>query len=339
MQLVVDDYGMFVGLKSERAQVRKGKATVQEAPLFDLEQVVLSGSGISISADLVEACAERGIPIFFMTSLGRPTAMLVSAGLAGTVRTRREQLLAYTDGRGVALAKAFARGKCLNQATLLKYMAKYRKSKDLVVYRQARDAAIEIEILADEVTRLEGVRVDDIRPSLLNREGRAAQFYWDAIGAMLRADLPWVGREHRGAVDPVNSALNYGYGMLYNQVQHALLLAGLDPYAGFVHVDRPGKPSLVLDAIEEFRQPIVDRTVFGLLNKGVERPAGCWPSGYGRGRTARSAMRAKSIRLRRSWRRKPVIWRPSCAVIERCMSRFWRGGEGGEGEHAVFGDV
>jgi CRISPR-associated endonuclease Cas1 len=155
-----------------------------------------------------------------------------------------------------------------------------------------------------------------------------------------------VGREHRGAVDPVNSALNYGYGMLYNQVQHALLLAGLDPYAGFVHVDRPGKPSLVLDAIEEFRQPIVDRTVFGLLNKGVEievDDAGMLTQATRRLLAervrARSAMKAKSTRLRRSWRHKPAILPPSCAVIERRMSRFWRGGEGGEGEHAVFGDV
>ncbi|MGH2523771.1 MAG: CRISPR-associated endonuclease Cas1, partial [Anaerolineales bacterium] len=65
-------------------------------------------------------------------------------------------------------------------------------------------------------------------------------------------------------------ALNYGYGVLYGQVERALVLAGLDPYAGFIHVDRPGKPSLTLDFIEEFRQPVVDRTVFGLANKGVK---------------------------------------------------------------------
>jgi CRISPR-associated protein Cas1 len=63
--------------------------------------------------------------------------------------------------------------------------------------------------------------------------------------------------------------LNYGYGVLYGQVERALVLAGLDPYAGFMHVDRPGKPSLVLDFIEEVRQPIVDRTVLGLANKNV----------------------------------------------------------------------
>lgn len=75
-------------------------------------------------------------------------------------------------------------------------------------------------------------------------------------------------RVHKGAQDPINSLLNYGYGILYSKIWGALLNAGLEPFAGFIHVDRPGKPSLVLDFIEEFRQPIVDRTVIALVNKG-----------------------------------------------------------------------
>jgi len=82
-------------------------------------------------------------------------------------------------------------------------------------------------------------------------------------------ELGWPGREGRGAHDPLNAAFNYGYGVLYGQVERALVLAGLDPYAGFIHVDRPGKPSLTLDLIEEFRAPVVDRTILGMVNRGV----------------------------------------------------------------------
>lgn len=270
VNLAVDEFGTFLGLKSERVQVRKHKDIVQETPLFQVNQVLLFGRGISLSTDLLLECAERGIPVHVLTSVGKPALMMVSAGLTGTIKTRREQLLAYADGRGVVLAKAFALGKCLNQVNLLKYMAKYRKATDAVLYREVRDAAIEIDVLATEIKRLEGACIDEVRLSLMNREGRASQIYWEAIGKLLRAEVEWAGREHRGAQDVVNMALNYGYGILYTQVEHALLLAGLDPYGGFVHVDRPGKPSLVLDAIEEFRQPVVDRTIFGLLNKGVE---------------------------------------------------------------------
>jgi CRISPR-associated protein Cas1 len=130
------------------------------------------------------------------------------------------------------------------------------------------DHVEEIRILA-EVCRREGHTIDDVRDQLFSIEGRAAQVYWRGIKLVLPASLNWPGRKGRGARDPFNSALNYGYGILYAQVERALVLAGLDPYGGFIHVDRPGKPSLVLDLIEEFRAPIVDRTMLGLANKGV----------------------------------------------------------------------
>jgi len=78
-----------------------------------------------------------------------------------------------------------------------------------------------------------------------------------------------MGREHRGATDAVNAMLNYGYGILYGSVWGAVLNAGLEPLAGFLHVDRSGKPSLVLDLVEEFRQPVVDRAVLSAVNLGM----------------------------------------------------------------------
>ena len=100
----------------------------------------------------------------------------------------------------------------------------------------------------------------------MNLEGRAAALYWECVQRLLPAGR-FTTRNHQGAVDDVNALLNYGYGILYSQVWSALTLAGLEPFAGFLHVDRPGKPSLVLDFIEEFRQPVVDRVVFAMINK------------------------------------------------------------------------
>ncbi len=269
MHLIVDGFGSFLGAKSERLQVRREGKVAEEVALCNLEGVLVSGRGVSLSCEAIQKCVEAGVPISFLGWSGAPYARLEAPGLAATVQTRRAQLLAYEDGRGVALALGFARGKLANQANLLKYMAKYRHEADPDAYRRARDAAIEIEALRREITALQAGRVDDLRPSLLNREGRAAAIYWDTVASLLNLAEPWAGREHRGATDPLNSALNYGYGILYSQVEHAAVLAGLDPYGGFVHVDRPGKPSLVLDLIEEFRQPVVDRTIFGLVNKRV----------------------------------------------------------------------
>jgi len=268
--LIIDQYGAFLGKHSERLQVRLNKDVLAETPLMDLEQVLIIAGGVSLSSDAIRACAEAGVPIAFLSRSGKPYARLTSADLIGTVQTRRELLLAYNDGRGVALARAFARGKLLNQANLLKYMAKYRKERDPQAYHIVWHIAGEIQTLATTLEGLTGENVEAIRPQLLNLEGRGASLYWEAIKRLLSPEIPFPGREQREAQDVVNACLNYGYGILYTQVEQALLLAGLDPYAGFIHVDRPGKPSLVLDLIEEFRQMVVDRTIFGLLNKGME---------------------------------------------------------------------
>jgi CRISP-associated protein Cas1 len=99
-------------------------------------------------------------------------------------------------------------------------------------------------------------------------EGTGGRMYWKQIVNMLPEGLGFSGRSHQGAADAVNAALNYGYGILTSHVWGAVMNAGLEPFAGFLHVDRSGKPSLVLDLIEEFRQPVVDRSILGWLNKG-----------------------------------------------------------------------
>ena len=268
--LVVEQFGRHVGKHQERLQVTDLKSgdTVIEAPLLHLESVLIASRGISISADAIAACTERGIPINFLDGHGNPFAALYSAGLTGTVLTRRAQLQAFGDGRGRAAAVAFCIGKLRNQANLLRYMAKYRKEAEPEAYEELRRLACEVLDHVTEIEHLGGVVVDDIRFELLSAEGRGAQRYWEGIRLLLRDDYDWPGRRTQGASDPINSALNYGYGILYGQVERAAVLAGLDPYAGFLHVDRSGKPSLVLDLIEEFRAPVVDRAILGLVNKG-----------------------------------------------------------------------
>jgi CRISPR-associated protein Cas1 len=267
--LVVDERGAYISKHQGRLQVRKGRQILQEAPLMHLEQVIISGRAVSLSAEAVSACAGQGIPIHLVSYQGTPYASLYAAGLTGTVQTRRAQLLAYTDRRGLDLAKAFARGKIGNQAALLRYLARYRKSQDAALYQELRLLAGEVEDHLAELRKLDGDTVDDVRAQLMGVEGRAAQKYWQGVRQAVAVGDDWPGRKGRGAKDPLNSALNYAYGILYGQIERAILLAGLDPYAGFVHADRPGKPSLVLDLVEEFRQPAADRPVFAIFNRGT----------------------------------------------------------------------
>lgn len=239
-----------------------------EVPLFRVGEIVITSSGVTLSSDLIEACCERGIRVSFLSSTGRPFAMLSSPMLTATVATRREQMAAYGDRRGCEVARTIVRGKLGNQAAVLKYFGKYQKTKDPDAYETLMKAVQGIDSLRRDAAQVDGACIDEIRGALLAIEGAAGRHYWSGVRTLVNARVAFDTREHRGATDPVNSALNYGYGILYTQIWGAVTNAGLEPFAGFLHVDRPGKPSLVLDLIEEFRQPIVDRAVMAMVTKG-----------------------------------------------------------------------
>lgn len=266
-EIFADVFGSHIGRHSERLMVTKGKTVLMQAPLMHLQQVIMASRGVSISADAIAACCERGIPIFFLSSIGEPYASLYAPGLGGTVLTRRAQLAAYDDERGCGISLAIAAAKINNQAATLKYVAKSRKETDPELYEVLREASIETASQADKLNRLRGMSLDDLRVYLMAFEAQAAIQYWTALRHVVPDMYAWTERATRGATDPVNSLLNYGYGVLRTRVEYALHVAGLDSFAGFIHADRPGKPSLTLDMMEEFRSVAVDRLVIGLVNR------------------------------------------------------------------------
>ncbi len=268
MNLIVEGKGLFVGKHQGRLRVSREGKPLSEAPILHLEQVVIVDTGVAVSSDVIRTCAEEGIPIYFLSPTGQHIAGLYSAGLTGTVLTRRAQLGAFEDERGVTLARAFVVGKLENQRALIRYIAKYRKEAEPALFEELTRVAAELGDHVQEAEQVSARQVSEVRDLLLSIEGRAASHYWGAIKRVIPERLGWPGRETQGAQDPFNAALNYGYGVLYAQVERALVLAGLDPYGGFLHADRPGKPSLVLDLIEEFRQMVVDRTLIGQVNRG-----------------------------------------------------------------------
>jgi len=270
--------------KPARKVAKKG-AILTEVPFFHLSEIVIASQGVSLSTDVIEECCDRGIRMTFLASTGKPYAMLASPMLTATVITRRAQLESYHDRRGLEFAKTIVRGKLHNQANLLKYFGKYLKTADAEIFRQLQAIVEALEAARRAADQVEGEAIDrsasvndpmnrglkdQVRDVLIGIEGRAGRQYWEGVRLLLKERASFEGREHRGATDPVNAALNYGYGILYSQVWGAVMNAGLEPFAGFLHTDRPGKPSLVLDLIEEFRQPIVDRAVIAFLNKGSQ---------------------------------------------------------------------
>lgn len=264
-QLFVSGFGLFIGKKSERVVVRQGKSVCAQVPFMRLQEIIIASKGISLSSDLVEELCERGIRIAFLNSSGKPLALVTSPMLTATVETRRAQLSASQNDRGADLCRWIVAGKLHNQEKLLRYFAKSREGERKTALEES---AVALRRLRRSALAVEGGSPDEVRASLMGLEGTGGRLYWKQIGNMLPDGLGFAGRSHQGASDAVNAALNYGYGILIAHCWGAVMNAGLEPFAGFLHVDRSGKPSLVLDLMEEFRQPVVDRPIFSWLNKG-----------------------------------------------------------------------
>jgi CRISPR-associated protein Cas1 len=267
-QLILSGFGLFLRKKSERLLVTKSNNVIYQFPFFRLTEVVIASRGVSFSSDLIEALCEQGVRVSLLDSRGQPYAMLTSPMLSATVQARREQLLAFQDQRGVEFARTVVSGKIANQERLLRYFGKYLKKADNERFQLLEQITKALKTHGAQASRAAGNCIDEARGALMGLEGVAGRLYWDGVRTILGQRVEFFGREHRGATDAVNSLLNYGYGILYSQVWGAVLNAGLEPFAGFLHVDRPGKPSLVLDLVEEFRQPVVDRAVIAHVNVG-----------------------------------------------------------------------
>lgn len=270
---VVDGYGCQVLKHSERLIIRtpmdtEGRTSEKrDVPILHLDHLLLGARGVSITTDALTLCCERGIPVTMLDWRGRPVARFASPSFHGSAVVRRAQLMAATTELGASFARTVVQAKLLNQADNLRYFGKNRHTRAPGEHAALSAVADCLQGLAKEAQAVQGASSDEVRQPLMVVEAEAAKAYWSALHGVYGAKSGFSRREQRGTRDPVNAALNYAYGVLQAEVWNACVLAGLEPYAGLLHVDRPGRLSFVLDLIEEFR-PMADRVVFALAAKG-----------------------------------------------------------------------
>ena len=267
-ELVISEPGVFLGKTSQRVVVKKQRRVVMEMPLKQLRHIIIATPGVTLSSAVIAFCAQGNVPLDFLTPRGEPLARLCTP-LDGLGNTGLAQLRAVHDGSGLHLAQTIVRGKLRNQLNLVKYYHKYRKRVDEAFAQAFAQVEQKFDTLLTELKRFEPAGdYDEVRHRLFAFEGQGGNLYWQMVRLLLEDDVPFDGREHQGATDLVNSLLNYGYGMLYPRVHHALVLAGLNPCVSFLHSFQDSKPTLVFDMIEEFRTQAVDRVVFSMITKG-----------------------------------------------------------------------
>lgn len=244
--LLIDTPGIGLRLSGERISfLRRGR--VEEIPLRRLEEVRIS-RGVSLTSDLLVALAGHGILVTFIDEWGNPEGLLVVPTTGGTVKTRREQLRAYDDVRGVTLAKSFVTTAILFRSWLLRKLAKHRPE----LAENLKGVADLIEGVVEDVRELEGEKIDDVRDELMALEGRASSPYFTALSEVIPKDMFSGIRTRRPPRDPFNAAISYANSMIYSEALKCIVFSGLDPFAGFLHADRPGRFSLALDLAEEF---------------------------------------------------------------------------------------
>ena len=264
LAVYVQGQGLSVGLKGETLEIRdKGKA-MREARLFDTSQLNLFGN-VQLSAQALRELAAREIPVLHL-SYGGWLAAVTTPPPHKNIELRRGQFAAAADpSRCVALARMFVSGKIRNSRTLLRRNA--RGLPEGLLYRLAFWRK-----RAERETSLE---------SLLGVEGTAARDYFSAFALMFKdggaaqrpAAFDFTARNRRPPRDPVNALLSFLYAMLMKEMLVALIGVGFDPYQGFYHQPRYGRPALALDLMEEFRPLVADSVVIGLINNGEVRPS------------------------------------------------------------------
>lgn len=276
--LLAEDGTYFVGLHgcalgkvSQQLVVRKARVDLAHAALRDLKQVVVQGVGVTLSSTLLRELAKRGIPVHFLDWRGVPYAD-VHAPSKESPSILRGQLRAYETMAGVEIARAMLVAKGRNQAQLLKLYARSRATTDPALGRVLTAAIETMERNVAAFEAVDGPRVEAIRGRLLAIEGRIAAAHFRAIAALVGPERGFSTRtRQQEGFDPVNSMLDYLYGLLYATCHRALSAAGLDPRLGFVHTDGPdGKLSLLYDFVEEFRAIGADRPALALLTRGAK---------------------------------------------------------------------
>lgn len=264
--LVVSEYGQFLGVTGERAVVYEGNKITVQIPLRRLSTISVIKEGVSFSSNLLLQCSARGIKFFIMDELGRDIVCLSGSHQHAIASLREKQFQFIASLESHKLAKNIVISKIKAQRNILNYFYKYEKKSE-------RDLSLvpkNLERLKYLTTRLQEHKFeerDKWRSILMGHEGVAARCYWNSLGQMYFNEWGFKGRKGRGAEDIANKCLNYGYAILATQIWTSLVNSGLEVYAGFFHTQRPGKPSLVLDMMEEFRPWVVDRNIIKLRNQ------------------------------------------------------------------------
>lgn len=266
--LFVFTQNSYLSKDGEAVAVRVAKEVKLRIPVHNLGGIVCFGR-VGASPHVMAMCAEKGVAVSFCSEHGRFMARF-SGFTAGNVLLRREQYRWADDpDRAANVVRSILLGKLANCRTVL-----LRGARENAPPEAAERLCTAAARLAGSMDATKAAASVD---SLRGMEGDAANIYFGAFQDLIRSPDPafiFGGRTRRPPLDRVNALLSFLYAMLAHDARAACESCGLDPAVGFLHVDRPGRPGLALDLMEEFRAFLADRLAISMINLAQVRPAG-----------------------------------------------------------------
>lgn len=246
----------YLHKERETIVIKQGDEKLGQFPSLALNNILCFGR-VSVSPFLMGYLAERGIGLSFFTEYGR-FLVRVQGPETGNVLLRRTQYrIADQPEKAVGIARLMIAAKIANSRTALQ--RELRNHGENIVLKETVDKL---------ATSLRRSKHTDSVASLMGVEGDAASAYFSGFQQRIRSEgFKFNGRIKRPPTDPVNALLSFAYSMITQECVAALQGVGLDPYVGFLHQDRPGRPGLALDLLEEFRAGWADRLVLTLINR------------------------------------------------------------------------
>ncbi len=244
--------GVVIGIAKNRITLKENGKIIKSLPKNQLTHIIVASDGVSLSSNLIRQCARDGIPIDLIDRNHQPYASFVSFE-ASLTQNALMQLEIFRLGKQMEFATEFIEGKAKNQINYLKYLDKYHKRFEHPISQMQQT--------------LKKSKNAQTANELMGYEGQISSLYWQNIVHIVDPSYGFSGRVTQGARDPLNSALNYGYAILYGKVRSALVKAGLSLHVSYLHALDGRKPTLVFDMVEEFRAFIVDRVVIAMAAK------------------------------------------------------------------------
>lgn len=259
MKLLIDGYNKSIHKKDNQLVIHEKSEILDSIKASKIKDITIIGKGY-ITFDALNLIAKNNIKLISLDYTGKLNYVLESPNQTNVILKKKQYMLSE-NRTGLKIVLEIIKSKINNQKSTLTTLNKHKQLKKVQLHKN------NIRTYINELNTLKlYADLNKSKMRIMGIEGKCSYEYWQAIKLLIPPEIGFINRTKK-PTDLLNSMLNYGYAILASEITKTILLAGLDPYCGFLHYDMNKRTSLTYDLIEDFRQQIVDKPIISLINK------------------------------------------------------------------------